>query len=348
MESENPYFRAMVFTTGATGLLGSHLLLELLRRGERVRALARPGSDLGKVRELFRWYGPEAEAGWDRIDWVMGDLLDIPFLETALGGVEKVYHCGAMISFDPADKETLLKVNWEGTRNLVDLCLALGVPVFCHVSSIATLGGLGAVRTESDTSEPASSSGYAISKYLAEMEVWRGNQEGLRTVIVNPGVILGPGPWTRGSSRFFSETASGLRFCPPGATGFVGVRDVARAMLELTEASCFGDRFILVSENLAYQDLIGHIAGQLQVPAPRKTLRAWQLEALWRLDWLRRALGGKRRRLSKASARSLKRSRIYSNEKIRQRLGFEFEPIEAVVREVAAYYRNRHPNPGKP
>jgi len=335
----------MVFITGATGLLGSHLMLEVLRSGERVRALARPESDLGKVRDLFRWYGPEDESGWDRIDWVLGDILDIPFLETALVGISQVYHCGAMISFDPADEETLLKVNWEGTRNLVDLCLALGVPVFCHVSSIATLGGLGAVRTESDTSEPGNSSGYAISKYLAEMEVWRGSQEGLRTVIVNPGVILGPGPWERGSSRFFSKTADGLRFCPPGGTGFVGVRDVARAMLELTQNSCFGERFILVSENLSYRDLINLIAMKLLVPAPRKTLRAWQLEALWRLDWIRRALGGKKRRLSKASARSLKRRRVYSNEKVCQRLGFEFEAIEAVVEQAAAYYRAHRPNP---
>ena len=180
----------MVFVTGATGLLGSHLILELLRRGDRVRALARPGSDLGKVQELFRWYGPEAASKWDRIEWVSGDILDIPALETALDGIREVYHCGAMISFDPADEEALLRVNWEGTRNLVDLCLALEVPVFCHVSSIATLGGLGEVRTESDTSEPGSSSGYAISKYLAETEVWRGGLEGLSTVIVNPGVIL--------------------------------------------------------------------------------------------------------------------------------------------------------------
>lgn len=337
----------MVFVTGATGLLGSHLLLEILRREEGVRALARPGSDLGKVRALFGWYGPEAESGWDRIEWVFGDILDIPALETALQGVTQVYHCGAMISFDPTDEEALLKTNWEGTRNLVDLCLALGVPAFCHVSSIATLGGLGAVRTESDTSEPGGSSAYAISKYLAEMEVWRGRAEGLRTVIVNPGVILGPGPWVRGSSRFFSATAEGLRFCPPGGTGFVGVRDVVRAMLELTGASCFGERYIVVSENLSYLELITRIARELQVPAPRQTLRPWHLEVLWRLDWARRALGGKRRKLSRASARSLKRHRQYSNDKIRERLGFEFEPIEAVVREAAAYYLSEHPGPFK-
>ena len=114
-------------------------------------------------------------------------------------------------------------------------------------------------------------------------------------------------------------------------------------MLELTEASCFGERFILVSENLSYRDLIGRIARELNVRAPRQTLRAWQLEVLWRLDWLRRALGGKKRRLSKASARSLKRQRVYSNDKIRERLGFEFETIEKVVHEAAAYFRTERP-----
>ena len=148
-----------------------------------------------------------------------------------------------------------------------------------------------------------------------------------------------------GSSRLFTKTASGLRFCPPGGTGFIGVTDVARAMLELTAASCFGERFILVSENLSYKDLIGLIAGQLQVSTPRKTLKAWQLEALWRLDWLRMLLGGRRRKLSKASARALKRRRSYSNEKIRERLGFEFEAIERVVEKAASYYRAGHSDP---
>lgn len=331
--------------TGATGLLGSHLLLELILRGERVRALARPQSDLERVRELFEWYGPESGSAWSRIEWAYADLLDIPALEEALHGVRLVYHCAAFLSFDPSDTQTLLKANWEGTRNLVDLCLALGVPSFCHASSIATLGGLGPVRTEDDAWDPGRASGYATSKYLAEMEVWRGAQEGLGTVIVNPGVILGPGFCERGSGRFFGETAAGLRYCPPGGTGFVGVHDVVRAMLELTGKGIRNERYILVAENLSYCELIGQIASHLGVAPPRKTLSGWQLEVLWRLDWLRAALGKKRRKLSRSTARSLQRQRRYSNEKIRE-LGFSFREIDPVIAEAARYYREAHTPPG--
>lgn len=337
----------MVLVTGATGLLGSHLLLELVLHGDRVRALMRPGSDRDSVQALFRWYGPEAESAWSRIEWVQGDILDIPSLERAMEGIRQVYHCAAMISFKPAEKDTLFKTNWEGTRNLVDLCLALGIRGFCHASSIATLGGLGPVRTEADAWDPGYASDYATSKYLAEMEVWRGGQEGLHAVIVNPGVILGPGSWERGSGRLFRRTASGLRYCPPGGTGFVGVRDVVRAMLELTRAGRQGERFILVSDNLSYCDLIGRIAAHLRVAPPRKTLKAWQLELLWRLDWLRGAMGIRPRKLSRATAHSLQHRRMYSNEKIKELPGFEFSELDSVLEEACRYYLDTCPRPGQ-
>lgn len=336
----------MVLVTGATGLLGSHLLLELALRGYGVRALARPQSNLDRVQDLFSWYGPEAGSAWNRIEWVYGDILDIPVLEQALEGVRQVYHCAAVISFEPADTGNLLRVNWEGTRNLVDLCLALGVPALCHASSIATLGGLGPVRTEEDPWDPGHASGYATSKYLAEMEVWRGAQEGLSTVIVNPGVILGPGFWDRGSGRFFGETAAGLKYCPPGGTGFVGVQDVARAMVELAEKGIRDERYILVAENLTYCSLLKQIAEQLGVAPPQKTLKGWQLEVLWRLDWFRAALGLKSRALSRATARSLKRRRLYSNEKMLE-LGFSFQAMDRVIAETARYYRNANTLPGQ-
>ena len=337
----------MILVTGATGLLGSHLLMEAALRGNRVRALARPDSNLDRVQAIFNGYGREARSAWNDVEWVYGDLLDIPALERALEGVEQVYHCAAVISFEPSDSETLLKVNWEGTRNLVDLCLALEVPRLCHASSIATLGGIGPVRTEEDAWDPNYASTYAASKYLAEMEVWRGAQEGLSTVIVNPGVILGPGFWNRGSGRFFSETASGLRYCPPGGTGFIGVGDVVRAMLKLTEAGVRDQRFILVSDNLSYCDLIGQIADKLGVSAPQKTLKGWQLKVLWRLDWLRANLGGKRRKLSRATALTLQRRRTYSNAKIKAQLGFTFGNIDTVIAETARYYLETHPRPVK-
>ncbi|TNF69911.1 MAG: NAD-dependent epimerase/dehydratase family protein, partial [Bacteroidetes bacterium] len=224
----------MVFVTGGSGLVGSHILLDLLRSGQEVRALRRPGSNLDRVRELFHWYG--AEALYDKIQWVTGDLTDIPSLDIAMEGAIAVYHCGALISFDPGDRAKLLKVNQEGTRNIVNLCIQKDITHLYYTSSIAAIGRMSDIITEEDLWDPAHTNVYATSKYLAEIEVWRGGQEGLKTIIVNPGIILGPGFWDEGSGKFFTRVASGLKMAPPGATGFVGVWDVVAALRKLGEA----------------------------------------------------------------------------------------------------------------
>lgn len=328
----------MVFVTGGTGLLGSHLLLELLRRGGPVRALCREGSDLDRVRNLHRWLQPEAEGWWKRIEWIQGDLNDLPFLERALDGVTEVWHCAAYVSFDPRFREKLLRVNAEGTANLINACLAGQVQRFCHVSSIATIDGTGAMLDESDSWDPARSGDYSTSKYLAEMEAWRAGQEGLPTLIVNPGVILGPGFWEAGSGKFFTRLAAGLRHFPPGGTGFIGAGDTARTMVQLMEKGHTGERFILVSENLSYLELLGKIAARLKVHPPRKPLKIWQLELLWRLDALRGALLGKERLLTRSVVRSLRNRSYYSNEKVKGALGRDLEPMDQVLDRCAAHF----------
>ncbi len=330
----------MIFVTGGSGLVGSHVLLDLLRSGHEVKALCRPGSNLDRVRDLFDWYGPESKALYEKITWVPGDLTDIPSLESAMEGATGVYHCGALISFDPRDRGKLLKVNQEGTRNIVNLCLHKKIPRLYYTSSIATIGGTGGTVSENDLWDPNHSNVYATSKYLAEMEVWRGGQEGLQTVIVNPGVILGPGFWSDGSGQLFSRTASGLKTVPPGSTGFVGVWDVVNALKALGENQCLNERFVLVTENLEYADLFEKIAGLLGVAPPVKVLKDWHLEVLWRLDWARSHLTGRKRRLSRAIARSLQMPVQYSSEKIRDRIGFRFQPLEEVLQACARHFRD--------
>lgn len=329
----------MVLVTGGSGLVGSHLLLELLRSGQQVRALCRPGSNLGRVQDLFEWYGPEAVRLFKDIHWVQGDLNDIPSLESAMEGVTEVYHCAALISFDPRQEERLLKVNAEGTRNIVNLCLDKGVTHLYYTSSVAAVGGSSGILSENDHWDPAQTNVYATSKYLAEMEVWRGGQEGLKTVIINPGIILGPGYWESGSGRIFTRVAAGLKSTPPGGNGFVGVWDVVRALKELSQAGAFNERFILVAEGWEYFELMKRIAGLLELPAPVNTLSPWQLELFWRLDWMWSRFTGRERRLSKAIARSLQQPVRYSSEKIRKRVGFEFQPVAEVLSRCAENFR---------
>ena len=331
----------MILVTGGTGLVGSHLLAALLQQGIAVRATYREVSDLGALRRRLSSQYPEIESRWEAIEWVRAPLSDIPALDTAVRGIRTLYHCAGLIDFDPRRSEDLLQTNWEGTKNLVNTALAAGVRTFCHVSSIATIGGFGETATESDVWDPNRTNVYATSKYLGEMEVWRGGLEGLETVIVNPGVILGAGDWERGSGRFFSAVAGGLRYALPGGTGFVGVRDVVRCMMGLTEGGHTGRRYILVSENRSYAGVFEDIARALRRPAPKWLLKPWLLEVLWRLDWLRSTLARSPRKISRDTARSLRHRKRYDNSRVKDALGFAFEPVSTVIDRCAKQFRER-------
>lgn len=320
--------------------MGSHLLMELIRTGRTVRAIHRAGSDLQRVRRLFAWHSPELATAWEDIQWVEAELSDLPALEAALDGADRVYHCAGLISFDPSDRGHLLKTNFEGTRNVVNSCLALGIKQLCHVSSIATIGGRVGASTEEDPWDPQRTNVYATSKYLAEMEAWRGGQEGLEVAIVNPGVILGPGSYDSGSGRLFSSVSNGLRFYPPGGTGFVGVGDVVRAMVALMDGRHFNNRFILVGENHSYKAILGQIASVLNVRAPEKPLKYWQLALLRPLDWLVSRITGRQRKLTGAQIRSLKNPKQFDNGKILETLdGFQFTNLEGILEVCGRHYR---------
>lgn len=328
----------MIFITGGTGLVGSHLLIRLLQSGQSVKALCRPESDLGKVSALFESYGPETGALFPKIKWVEGDLNDLPSLIHAFEEVTEVYHCAALISFDPKDRELLHNINHKGTQNIVNLCLKKEVRRLYYCSSIATIGGIKSPITENDLWDFSGSNVYATSKHLAEMEVWRGGQEGLETVIVNPGVIFGPGFWNQGSGVFFTAVASGLKYALPGSTGFVGVWDVVKSFEAIADKERFNQRFILVAENLKYSVVFSQIADVLNVPGPKKQLKQWQLECLWRLDWLRATLTRGPRKLSRATARNLRIPRVYSADKVEDLTGLQFQPIADVIRRCGDHY----------
>ena len=218
----------MILVTGATGLVGSHLLVKLLQENEVVKALYRSEKQIEKVRHVFAFYN-KMEL-FDKIKWVKGDVTDIPTLEKAFENVTHIYHCAALVSFEPKDEENLRKINIEGTANIVNCCIDFKVKKLCHVSSIAALGDKKAY--ESDSTEETewnfekSHSDYALSKYGAEMEVFRGHQEGLEVVIVNPGVIFGYGFPKRGSDVIIQSVRRGTSFYTKGFVGIVFVDDV--------------------------------------------------------------------------------------------------------------------------
>lgn len=333
----------MILVTGGTGLVGSHLLFELIANGSKVRALLRDKNRLELLLKLFNWYAPgQGQDYLGRIEWVEGDLNDIISLKEALVGVKRVYHCAAMVSFIPADRPLMMKVNVNGTANLVNACLASGVEKFCHCSSVSALGHPeeGQPTEESLVWKTSSkNSWYSISKYGAEREVWRGSEEGLPVVIVNPSIIVGPGDTSRSSAQLYQSVKNGLKFYTKGITGFVDARDVAEAMVRLTQSEITNERFILSSENLQYRQVFEYFAEFAGVKPPKYYAGPMVSDVAWRLEKLRSLLTGAKPLITRETARNANSTRLFSNEKISKAIGFSFRPVKEAAQNTVAFYK---------
>jgi len=327
----------VAFVTGATGLVGSHLLYDLLRKGYHVKALKRPQSNTLQVQQTFSLYTDDADMLFRQIEWIDGELPGSQSMSEAIDGCSCVYHAAAVVSFSRTDRADMMHINVDGTANIVNVCIEKKVPL-CHVSSIGALGRSELI-TENDLWQTARGrSAYAYSKYKSEMEVWRGIAEGLQAVIVNPAVILGPGDWTKGSSKFFSQVYKGLRFHTPGVTGFVDVRDVSRCMIQLMERELSGERYILTAGDLSYRELFNRIAAHLGVRKPSIAVHPWMLYIACHLSWLAATLTGRSPVLTKETAHSAFQQIRYSGEKIENALGYKFISLEKTIEDCCRFF----------
>ncbi len=336
----------MILVTGATGLLGTHVLAELSKRGLQIRALKRSGSNLKLVEDIFTFYfGEDGKKRFEKIEWIEGDILDIVSLEKAIEGCHTVYHCAALVSFKRRDFKKLTKINKEGTANVVNICLAAKVDHLCYVSSTAAIGRNATKTTYDETDKwvnAPENSGYAVTKYGAENEVWRGVEEGLNAVIVNPSVIFGPGNWNESSLSIFKVVKKGLRFYTSGTNAFVDARDVAFVMAELSEKRIFNDRFLVIGENLKYKDLFEKTAKAFGVKAPSILAKPWMAAIVWRLEGVLAFLFGKKQNITRETARSSMTTSQYSNEKVKQKLNFEFHKMDDTIANAVSYFSKHY------
>ena len=327
----------MILVTGGTGLVGAHLLLHLVEQGENARAIYRSTTSIEKTKNLFSLYNKSHL--FEKIEWMEADILDIPSLEIAFQNIEFVYHCAALISFDPKDEEAIRKTNIEGTANIVNFSLAYKIKKILFVSSIAALGDLNTAETIiSETTEwnpEKPHSDYAISKYGAEMEVWRGQQEGLSVLTVNPGVIIGPGFPEQGSGALFSAVAKGLSFYTLGTTGFIAVTDVVETSVRLMKSDIQNERFTLIENNYSFQEILNCIADSLQVNRPRWQATPLVMEIIWRIDWFFSVFFFQKRKLSRASAKASYSKSVYANAKIKAVLQSEFTTIKEYITTIS-------------
>lgn len=313
----------MILVTGGTGLVGSCLIKYLIDKGEKVRGIKRPSAK-GLPRGIN-----------EITEWVEGDIMDVFFLNEAMKNVEQVYHCAGVVSFNPKDKDTLMKVNVGGTANLVNAALENNIKKIVHVSSIAALGR---IKGNTDMNENAQwgksklNSNYAVSKHLGEMEVWRGIAEGLNAVIVNPSVILGVGDWTNGALRFFSGIWNGMPYYSNHTTGFTDVRDVAKCMVQLMESDVQNQRFIISSENLSYREIFNEIADNFGKKRPHLKSNPFLSELAWRIEAIRKIITGGVPLITKETVRTANESFYYDNSKIKTTLNYQFIPIKETIK----------------
>lgn len=329
----------MILVTGGTGLVGSHLLYKLLQTNASVKAIYKREHKLDVVKKVFSYYTADVESLYKKIKWIHADITDVPSLEIAFENVDYVYHCAAFVSFEPDKYHLLRKTNIEGTANVVNLCVSHQVKKLCYISSIATIGHhlnpQQLITEETHWNQEDDNSVYAITKYGAEIEVWRGTQEGVDAVILNPGIIIGPGLWNSGgSSSLIKKMYKGMPFYTHGVTGYVDVHDVVNAMILLVQSTIKNERFIAVSENLSFKEFQSQVTTALNVKPASKEATPFILAIGWRLDWLHHLLTGKRRRLSKQMTKSARSITTYDASKLKNALNFEFKPMADSIKET--------------
>lgn len=334
-------FDRMILLTGATGILGMRLAYDLAMQGEDIMLLARPESDKETfIRVLAFYHEGDVSALLKRITWTLGDILDVSTLEEAISQCDQVIHAAAMVSFHPKDAVRMYDTNKRGTAHIVDVCVAQKKRLL-YISSVAALGrtvGMKSINEKSTWKDGPMNSNYAISKYNAELEVWRGIEEGLEAVMVNPSVIIGAGPVSRSSGTLFGTVLSGNRFYTDGMATAVDVRDVSRKALWLLNSEQRSERFILHSEQITYGNMFQCMADHLKMKGPTIKAKSWMLAIGWRLAAFKDWIFGTRSKLTKETAMSSENDFDYSTEKIEALMGEGFIPVQEAIAYHAKFY----------
>lgn len=318
----------MVLVTGASGFLGGELVKQLVANGESVRILVRPTSDINHFTPIL-----------DKIEIVQGDILDIPSLETALEGIDKIYHSAAVIGYDSSYHDAMYKTNIEGTANVVNVALTNGIKKLLHVSSIAAIGGKPEelITEETKWEKNQWTTHYGITKMLAEREIWRGIQEGLEAVIINPGIIVGTGnDEHKATIRLFKQIATQkLPFYTNGTNGFIDVEDTAIAAIQLMNSDIHSERFIAVSENSSFKDYFEQVARALEVTPPGRALNPFLAKVFVTADWFLSKLSDRKRKVTQENLKVAMEKFEYDNHKIKKALGINFIPLGKTIEKVA-------------
>ena len=312
----------MIVITGATGLVGNFLLKQLVNQKDRVKVIIRKESDKH-----------EFEYDTTYVEWVVGDINDVQFLYDVIPDVKEIYHCAGLVSYSSKNEDLLDRVNVDGTRNLVNVSMELGIDKFCFISSIAALGSSkDKVINESAPFDPNNyNSYYAKSKYLAELEVWRASEEGLNVIIVNPTIILGPGDWNRSSSKIFKYVYDENSYYMGGGYNFIDVRDVTELCVTMMKSDISGEQFVLSGKNVSYKYLFELVAKGFDKLAPRKKAGKGVKRLLYYYSKLKNIFSNAEPIITKDAINKSDKFPEIDNSKVQNQFPHEYFSIEKTV-----------------
>lgn len=317
----------MILITGATGLVGSHIAKLCVENQQRVRLLVRNTENPPQNLLSF----------WQNVEKYKGDILDTDSLMGAMQGVQKVIHCAALVTFGGKDADKLYKVNVEGTQNVVNACLQSKVEKLIYLSSVAAIGRPNSTHTINENTQWTDSSHnsqYAKSKYLAELEVWRGMAEGLKAEILCPSVVLGVAGGNRSSARIFYNIQKGMFAYPTGSVNIVPVEDVAKAAYLTLQSEHTGERYIINAAQISYKDFFTKIANGFGVKPPKWRLNKnlamagyyfLKIVAPWYLS---------ARFINSETIRITSSHYFYDNKKFIEKYNFRYSNINEHIRSV--------------
>lgn len=332
----------MNLITGGTGLLGLHIAMDLYQKNLPVRILSRQNTWPKHVDSILEYYSIKPHEFKEKVDFKTGDVTDIISLEEAFENVHTVYHCAALVSFVKSEYSKMMNINVNGTTNVVNLCLAVGVKNLCHISSTSAIGKKGTediIVEDGDWVRELNASNYAKSKFLAEREAWRGQEEGLSVTIVNPSVILGPGNWDDSSAAIFKTGAKGIKYYTEGGNAFVDVRDVVFSISALMAKQIVGKRYLIIGHNTKFKVLFEKICKAFGSKAPRTKASRWMSSLAWRVEGILAWMGRRKPRITKETASAAHSFNKFSNEKIKNEIDIEFRSLDDTVEHTVSYFQ---------
>lgn len=332
----------MILVTGGTGIVGAHLLLKCVKQNSKVVATYRREEGLKKIKTLFEKQSPDYLKYFKTIEWIKAPLNDLTLLNNAFKNIDYVYHCAAKVTLADSNAEKLMKSNAEGTANIVNASIKHKIKKLVYVSSIAAIGAekyITTVDEDSSWNSDQNHTAYAYSKYGAELEVWRGSQEGLNVVIVNPGIILAGELWERSTASLFRDVAKGIRFYPTGSAAVVAVEDVVNVLMKLMKSDVLNERFILVAENISQKELLSKIATSIGIKPPNIPLRKWFLYCAFVFEKIFKIIGIRKNFLSIALIEILTSNQKYEGSKICGEINFHYTNIDETIKRIGTSYR---------